>query len=1056
MSLQPGIQDRPVRSRSSFSSLRSACSFDKSELDEEKIAWPTIASKTTTCGSETDGEYETSSEGPSRNLEGKSVGNETRSKDKDEECKDLGRPLERRGYSSQKISRVCKIVSIPNVLKKSESLPILRSVSSQENVDDRHLRSIDFVLTSDSSLACRKKMKMIVARMTAFMSTESNATIDVSAIDDQSQEYDAKKLESRTRLPTLQDSQEKSISRTKVSFRSIEDEVRLSRTSNVRQWKAIAYDANLQRSYEEGGLINIAENPQPSVKSFYLPPNPRDSVAIVDQANSLSRPNRRASSDLNALLRIDGELGPLQHQLSVLTGKFRALSLTENLLDVDSSLNSRFYSGSTNLSGYLLHRAEAYSRVDTSTLLCLQDPFSRATSLVDRPLSRGSASLWQSSSQENRAFRSCAQPKIDPRKFRSAASTRDPTRSRNLEDIVVASSLESDWAHVEARGNTLHGNGHRWEPPGNFVRGNSPLKFDGGVLECRTDVIEPRNGWAMSKRGSCHRCSAKALAPPEATFDFHAAWPPSSSDDPFKGKNSGAALASRSESNDLRIGSSSARNFGERGGYFFEEEEEEEEACRVELLARDRRILRKETNCTRDIKNIHSDVQNIHGDSRSIIEVNSGPLRSRLGSIVVYSDKEVGDSQPIPRTSSKASCTTSVQAEPQVRVISVNTEASLEKSYCDRAVSPVPGDSYSTEIEGTYSSGKRQAECFVSEGTSMSRDEVDISLDRENRSFSKDVGKFEAASNNTARSSRALSKAESRSRIARGHVTLKKSLTIVDSKREFHPSYPSHNRLDSQASLATVSRSSVSKLDQFQAPSYHEACGSKGLSEQRKVSSRRFQDIDVQCSRYSLSCTGEQAAPGRPLKSFFNQSTHQKHHFPRSFPRSIDAQRSFEIDNTTVVPMISRENTLKHRYTETKASFMNFPRSRRSGISDERSYAPHAKLESRNLRSGHFPAGDSSGSSVSGRTSEELVKEDQWRSKSKVSVSCLVRNESLLRGVRSTSSSSTVTRFKASKEDARPTRSFVPAHGCPKSLEQATAKGIRGMRSSPEDFLHDT
>lgn len=114
---------------------------------------------------------------------------------------------------------------------------------------------------------------------------------------------------------------------------------------------------NPKESQADDDLIDIAENPYPSIKSFYFPPNPQEK----DSPSMCPRKQTRATKDMQTLLRIDGELGPLQHKLNEITSKFRALNMT-----VPSLLSQRHYSGraahSSNVSGYYLHRTETLDR----------------------------------------------------------------------------------------------------------------------------------------------------------------------------------------------------------------------------------------------------------------------------------------------------------------------------------------------------------------------------------------------------------------------------------------------------------------------------------------------------------------------------------------------------------------------------------------------------------------------------------------------------------------------------------------------------------------------
>lgn len=86
---------------------------------------------------------------------------------------------------------------------------------------------------------------------------------------------------------------------------------------------------------DNGGLVDVALNPRSSVKSMYFPPNPPDSLLLAPD-DKLKMP-QRVSTDVEALLKIDCELGPLRYQFSEIIGKARALGLSVSRFDFDIS-----------------------------------------------------------------------------------------------------------------------------------------------------------------------------------------------------------------------------------------------------------------------------------------------------------------------------------------------------------------------------------------------------------------------------------------------------------------------------------------------------------------------------------------------------------------------------------------------------------------------------------------------------------------------------------------------------------------------------------------------
>lgn len=105
--------------------------------------------------------------------------------------------------------------------------------------------------------------------------------------------------------------------------------------------------ASTTGTYGNDDLIGIAENPHPSIRSFYFPPIPEK-----DGSRVRARPQARIKKGMEAILKIDNELNPLQHKLNSITDEFRAL--------VSQDHYSSQYTISPDISGCYLHRAEAF------------------------------------------------------------------------------------------------------------------------------------------------------------------------------------------------------------------------------------------------------------------------------------------------------------------------------------------------------------------------------------------------------------------------------------------------------------------------------------------------------------------------------------------------------------------------------------------------------------------------------------------------------------------------------------------------------------------------
>lgn len=92
------------------------------------------------------------------------------------------------------------LIFVSENLAKSKSMPILKSeISSNFSTN---FKAMDVALISESSFAREKKMSMIVKRMAPLISSTVFLTSDTTT-NFRDQQYEARKLESRTMLPIL-------------------------------------------------------------------------------------------------------------------------------------------------------------------------------------------------------------------------------------------------------------------------------------------------------------------------------------------------------------------------------------------------------------------------------------------------------------------------------------------------------------------------------------------------------------------------------------------------------------------------------------------------------------------------------------------------------------------------------------------------------------------------------------------------------------------------------------------------------------------------------------
>lgn len=147
----------------------------------------------------TDGDYETSSEGPVRKEVARSSTNKeafsTSSSKMVSQQDSAENPESKKDKPSEKSFGPLH----SNVLTKSESMPVLKTGSSlDDTIEDTR------VVSSESPLDRRRKMKMIVAQIYSRSSLASTTVSAGSGTELTKENYQAKKMESRTVLPVLQ------------------------------------------------------------------------------------------------------------------------------------------------------------------------------------------------------------------------------------------------------------------------------------------------------------------------------------------------------------------------------------------------------------------------------------------------------------------------------------------------------------------------------------------------------------------------------------------------------------------------------------------------------------------------------------------------------------------------------------------------------------------------------------------------------------------------------------------------------------------------------------
>ncbi|XP_039314031.1 uncharacterized protein LOC120359682 [Solenopsis invicta] len=188
--------------------------------------------------------------------------------------------------------------------------------------------------------------------------------------------------------------------------------------------------ANVTNDDNDDDLLDVAKNPHSSIKSVFFPPNFSDSVALPYDSGKSKRHQRRVSTDVETLLKIDNELSPLRFQYSEIIGKARALGLDGSGFDLDISrrLNRPDTFGqsvlSPSASNYFsdrnltyLRRAAISSGIENRSALVDKTSPSSTFSVVGKPTPRGSRTSWL-----NENGSSCRQEAL-------SFAIRDPSRT---------------------------------------------------------------------------------------------------------------------------------------------------------------------------------------------------------------------------------------------------------------------------------------------------------------------------------------------------------------------------------------------------------------------------------------------------------------------------------------------------------------------------------------------------------------------------------------------------------------------------------------------------
>lgn len=189
-------------------------------------------------------------------------------------------------------------------------------------------------------------------------------------------------------------------------------------------------------------LVDVARNPYSSIKSVYFPANFSDPLALPYDSRKSKR-HQRVSTDVETLLKIDHELGPLRYQYSEIIGKARALGLSATGFDLDISYRldrpDTFGQSvlSPSVSDYFFDRGQTHlqhaisSGIENRSALVDKTPPSSTFSMVGKPTPRGSRTSWLNENGSSRRQEALNFAIRDPRTLENFDGLRSFSRVRN-------------------------------------------------------------------------------------------------------------------------------------------------------------------------------------------------------------------------------------------------------------------------------------------------------------------------------------------------------------------------------------------------------------------------------------------------------------------------------------------------------------------------------------------------------------------------------------------------------------------------------------------------
>ncbi|XP_077266101.1 uncharacterized protein LOC143899594 [Temnothorax americanus] len=509
-------------------------------------------------------------------------------------------------------------------------------------------------------------------------------------------------------------------------------------------------------------LVDVARNSCASIKSIYFPPNLSEPLASSCDLGKSKR-QQRVSTDVETLLKIDQELGPLRYQYSEIIGKARALGLssTDFDLDISCSLNrlDTFVRSALlpSASDYLPNRRRTYLRRATintgianrSALVDKTSP-SSTFSMVGKPTPRGSRTNWLNENGSSR------------RQEALSSTVRDPSR--------VLENFDGPRSSGRVRSSVSY-----------FPTTNSHMFRGENVLNDRS-----RDGCVSNSNFQLyHRSNAVMERATSAWDDWFARGTVNTNP---------ANIFNRTEYNSHRYLNRTMEDSRTSIDNSFEIRRRKSSVSIVEVINNDwstvdKRIANKRSNEHSEIPSGNQNamaVETEFASSGSHYRESMLPETERLAkddqissSLVLKSiDPEVDPDREILRAVSTSACA------PQIRVVSLNTEfrTTVEKRYTNRAISPIQQPRLTTTSSTTTSLSNILLAAKVS------------------RIFVQQV---------RADSSRKMTKIESSAKICSTDVIKQDALANVASKRDFCV-----QKVDSRLAAENLSRLSEFKRDE--------------------------------------------------------------------------------------------------------------------------------------------------------------------------------------------------------------------------------------------------